>query len=181
MTASKSTSNVAASVLLVSHVNLRSFGPDATELRGLLFHMRASSVVHPTYATFLIPARTDWSCLHTLINGCHHVLHLTVCLKWTCNHLLRSSNGLIISSRRSSRCIGICSGYHVQASFNNWNYIDTVQDVEGQEHTEGFWRELFLLKPDLARLKQILEDIDAEYLLHAPVCVGSHAFTVNRF
>lgn len=44
-----------------------------------------------------------------------------------------------------------------------------VQDVEGQEHTEGFWRELFLLKPDLPRLKQILEDIDVEYLLHAPV------------
>ncbi|GAB7329524.1 hypothetical protein MBLNU13_g01293t2 [Cladosporium sp. NU13] len=47
-------------------------------------------------------------------------------------------------------------------------YRDSFRDVEGQEHTEGFWRELFLLKPDLARLKQILEDIDAEYLLHAP-------------
>ena len=53
----------------------------------------------------------------------------------------------------------------------NWKSVNGVQDVEGQEHTEGFWRELFLLKPDLPRLKQILEDIDAEYLLHAPVSI----------
>jgi hypothetical protein len=52
-------------------------------------------------------------------------------------------------------------------------FVDVVQDVEGHEHTEGFWRELFLLKPDLAELKQILDDIDPEFLLHAPVCVLS--------
>lgn len=45
------------------------------------------------------------------------------------------------------------------------------QDVEDHEHTEGFWRELFLLKPDAARFKQILDDTDAEYLLHVPVRV----------
>lgn len=47
---------------------------------------------------------------------------------------------------------------------------DVHQDVEDHEHTEGFWRELFLLKPDVARLRQILDDTDGEYLLHAPVC-----------
>lgn len=51
------------------------------------------------------------------------------------------------------------------------HYTDVLQDVEGHEHTEGFWRELFLLKPDLMRLKETLDEIDAEYLLHTPVRV----------
>jgi hypothetical protein len=54
-----------------------------------------------------------------------------------------------------------------------------VQDVEGHEHTEGFWRELFLLKPDLAELKQVLDDIDPEFLLHAPVCVLSTSLMLS--
>ncbi|QIW98079.1 hypothetical protein AMS68_003597 [Peltaster fructicola] len=39
---------------------------------------------------------------------------------------------------------------------------------EHDEHDlgEGFWRELFLLRPDLSQLRQLLEDIDADLLLH---------------
>jgi hypothetical protein len=43
------------------------------------------------------------------------------------------------------------------------------QEVEDDEKTEGFWRELFLLKPDIPQLRQILEDTDAEFLLHLQV------------
>ena len=148
-----------------------------TTSRVTLCCVRGSSVVHPTYATFLISAHTDGSCFTPLINASPHVLDLSRCLKWICNHHSRSKSGLIISSRRSSRSTGICSGYHIWAPRDSYNCINPVQDVEGQEHTEGFWRELFLLKPDLPRLKQILEDIDAEYLLHAPVCTRLDAFT----
>jgi hypothetical protein len=121
LTVSAPRSDVAASVLLVSHVDLCSFGPDATELRGFVVsHVsdRGPSVVHPTYATFLVHSHTGGSWLNTLINGFPHVLGLYNCLKWTCNHLSRSSNGLIILSRRSSRCIGICSGYHIWSPQN---------------------------------------------------------------
>ena len=128
--------------------------------------------MHPTYATSLVSAHTDDSCLTTLVNGFLYNINLSHCLKWICNHHSRSNRGLIILSRRSSRCTEIYSGYHAWIPCNNWKCINGVQDVEGQEHTEGFWRELFLLKPDLVRLKQILEDIDAEYLLHAPVCIS---------
>jgi len=37
------------------------------------------------------------------------------------------------------------------------------------DKSEGFWRELFLLKPDTVAFGKILEDIDAETLLHVPV------------
>ncbi|PNS20990.1 hypothetical protein CAC42_3327 [Sphaceloma murrayae] len=45
-------------------------------------------------------------------------------------------------------------------------YRQLFQDVEDDDKTEGFWRELFLLSPDTARLSQTLEDADAEFLLH---------------
>lgn len=44
-----------------------------------------------------------------------------------------------------------------------------VQGVEDEEMTEGFWTEMFLLKPDLPRLREILEDTDAESLIHLQV------------
>jgi hypothetical protein len=44
------------------------------------------------------------------------------------------------------------------------------QEVEDEEKSEGFWRELFLLKPDVVQLRQLLEDTDADFLLHMQVC-----------
>ena len=38
-----------------------------------------------------------------------------------------------------------------------------------EDKSEGFWRELFLLKPDTVAFGKILEDIDTETLLHVPV------------
>lgn len=35
--------------------------------------------------------------------------------------------------------------------------------------TEGFWKELFLLKPDTQRLREILEDTDPEGLINVQV------------
>lgn len=43
------------------------------------------------------------------------------------------------------------------------------QEVEDDEKPQGFWTELFLLKPDTAKLRQILEDTDTEYLIHLQV------------
>ena len=47
-----------------------------------------------------------------------------------------------------------------------WVLSNLSQEVEDDEKSEGFWTELFLLKPDTAKLRQILEDTDAEYLIH---------------
>lgn len=47
------------------------------------------------------------------------------------------------------------------------------KDVEDDEKSEGFWRELFLLKPDLPKLREMLENTDAEFLLHIQVSVHS--------
>lgn len=43
-----------------------------------------------------------------------------------------------------------------------------LQDEEEQfeERTEGFWRELFLLKPDSAGFRHILDELSADDLLH---------------
>nr|POE54160.1 upf0588 membrane protein [Quercus suber] len=40
-----------------------------------------------------------------------------------------------------------------------------AQEVEDEERLEGFWREFFLLKPDTARLRQVLEAISPNFLL----------------
>lgn len=45
-------------------------------------------------------------------------------------------------------------------------YRRLFRDVEDDERSEGFWAELFLLRPDTVRLRQILDDTDAEFLLH---------------
>ena len=44
------------------------------------------------------------------------------------------------------------------------------QEVEDDEKPQGFWTELFLLKPDIAQLRHILESTDGEYLIHLQVC-----------
>lgn len=41
-----------------------------------------------------------------------------------------------------------------------------LQEVDEYAKPEGFWTELFLLKPDLRRLRQILDDTDTDTLLH---------------
>ncbi|KAK5175218.1 uncharacterized protein LTR77_000355 [Saxophila tyrrhenica] len=45
-------------------------------------------------------------------------------------------------------------------------YKRLFREVDDDEKPEGFWRELFLLKPDVPRLRETLEDIDADFLLH---------------
>ncbi|GAB7360545.1 hypothetical protein MBLNU230_g8493t1, partial [Neophaeotheca triangularis] len=47
-------------------------------------------------------------------------------------------------------------------------YRDLFRNVQDDEKPEGFWRELFLLKPDTLRLRTILHDTDAHFLLHIP-------------
>lgn len=56
---------------------------------------------------------------------------------------------------------------------------NSQQEVEDDDKPEGFWAELFLLKPDAARLRQILEDTDAEYLIHLQVRLIANALSNN--
>lgn len=41
-----------------------------------------------------------------------------------------------------------------------------LQDEEDSERSEGFWREFFLLKPDQATLRTILDGLGPGDLLH---------------
>ena len=43
--------------------------------------------------------------------------------------------------------------------------IDPCQSTKDEDKPEGFWRELFLLKPDISELGQILDETDPEFLL----------------
>lgn len=45
------------------------------------------------------------------------------------------------------------------------SYRELFRNPEDDEKPEGFWKEFFLLRPDLRRLGQILDDTDADYLL----------------
>lgn len=47
------------------------------------------------------------------------------------------------------------------------------QDREDDEKPEGFWRELFLLKPDTNKLAEMLDDMDAVTLIHIQVQFSS--------
>ncbi|KAK6438373.1 hypothetical protein LTR95_005424 [Oleoguttula sp. CCFEE 5521] len=44
-------------------------------------------------------------------------------------------------------------------------YRQLFREIDDFDHSDGFWHELFLLKPDLARLRVILDETDAEYLI----------------
>jgi hypothetical protein len=64
---------------------------------------------------------------------------------------------------------------------SNMQTTKDPQEVEDDEKTAGFWRELFLLKPDIPRLRQILNDTDADFLLHVQVwykCLFAYMHTV---
>jgi hypothetical protein len=57
-------------------------------------------------------------------------------------------------------------------------YRKLFRELDDDEKPKGFWRELFLLKPDIPRLRQLLEDTDPNYLLqvqHQPQQVVVHA------
>ncbi|KAL1305131.1 hypothetical protein AAFC00_002056 [Neodothiora populina] len=45
-------------------------------------------------------------------------------------------------------------------------YRALLQDGEDDEKSEGFWRELFLHKPDTARFAQMLDDVPPNQLIH---------------
>ncbi|KAG8624543.1 hypothetical protein KVT40_007610 [Elsinoe batatas] len=45
-------------------------------------------------------------------------------------------------------------------------YRQLFQEVDDEDKLDGFWRELFLLKPDVPRLSQILDEVDGDDLLH---------------
>ncbi len=47
--------------------------------------------------------------------------------------------------------------------------LNSLQDEEYHEKPEGYWRELFLLKPDKATLQKILNQLSADDLLHLQV------------
>ncbi|TKX21237.1 hypothetical protein C1H76_6778 [Elsinoe australis] len=49
-------------------------------------------------------------------------------------------------------------------------YRQLFREIEDEYKPEGFWRELFLLKPDASRLGHILDDTDADFLLHTNHC-----------
>jgi len=46
------------------------------------------------------------------------------------------------------------------------SYKQLFRNVEDDDSSEGFWKEFFLLKPDVARLGEILDDTEADFLLH---------------
>jgi hypothetical protein len=66
--------------------------------------------------------------------------------------------------------------FKVKASKSTLNLscLTTSQNVDDDEKSEGFWREFFLLQPDTVRLRQILENVDGEGLIHAEVLRGFH-------
>ena len=74
------------------------------------------------------------------------------------------------SSRKSWGYTGACFEY-VNALASMKVYSNNSKEVEDDEKSEGFWRELFLLKPDLVKLRELLEDTDAEFLIHIQVSV----------
>ncbi|GAM85236.1 hypothetical protein ANO11243_032400 [Dothideomycetidae sp. 11243] len=45
-------------------------------------------------------------------------------------------------------------------------YRELFQDPDEYDKAEGFWRELFLLRPDLVQLKSLLDQSEPDYLLH---------------
>ena len=45
--------------------------------------------------------------------------------------------------------------------------------------SEGFWRELFLLPADKARLIEILDPLTADDLLHTQVCSASYTVSLS--
>ncbi|KAJ3495890.1 hypothetical protein NLG97_g3060 [Lecanicillium saksenae] len=47
----------------------------------------------------------------------------------------------------------------------NQLYAELFQDVEEGRQSKGFWREFFLLKPDLATLRKLLQDISPSEML----------------
>ena len=47
--------------------------------------------------------------------------------------------------------------------------IQSIKDDGELEKSEGFWQELFLLKPDGLALRRILDTFTAEDLLHLQV------------
>lgn len=46
---------------------------------------------------------------------------------------------------------------------------DECEDGDDDGKSEGFWRELFLLKPDTKRLGDMLDTINADTLIHIQV------------
>lgn len=62
-----------------------------------------------------------------------------------------------------------------------------MQEVEDDEKEDGFWSTLFLLKPDTIALREILDNTDAEFLIHLQVSrdhlslLESFAIDVNTY
>lgn len=48
--------------------------------------------------------------------------------------------------------------------------IDNSGDLEDTIPQEGFWRELFSLKPEKEKFSEVLEPLTADHLLHFQVC-----------
>lgn len=85
--------------------------------------------------------------------------------RWTRRPSL-SRRGLASSNPRSLRCTRRSSEHVISCHTRRYCNADGGQDVEEEEKPEGFWRELFLLKPDLPRLRDMLETSEAGFLLH---------------
>ncbi|EGP91136.1 unnamed protein product [Zymoseptoria tritici ST99CH_1A5] len=45
-------------------------------------------------------------------------------------------------------------------------YRDLFREIDEDEKDDGFWSTLFILKPDLVALREILDNTDADFLLH---------------
>jgi len=50
-----------------------------------------------------------------------------------------------------------------------WPSLSDIKDPEDEDKPEGFWRELFLLKPDVYTLAEIVDNTDADFLLQVQV------------
>lgn len=63
------------------------------------------------------------------------------------------------------------------------SYKQLFKNGEDDDNSEGFWNEFFLLKPDVARLCEILDDTGSDFLLHITHhCqqLFAHAITAAR-
>lgn len=56
--------------------------------------------------------------------------------------------------------------------FDSRQWVNDTEGVQSEDdavHSEGFWSEFFLLKPDISSLRRLFEEFSPEDLLHFQV------------
>jgi hypothetical protein len=70
------------------------------------------------------------------------------------------------------KVVGLYRDLFRVSSHPDWpidSVTDDLQEVDEEEKDDSFWNTLFILKPDVAALGDILDNTDADFLLHLQV------------